>query len=70
MGWITTKLLISEPSSMSSIDANGGMAEWRKVDENRKAAVTKENICQVEKYFTQNEIASLKKTLMIFSCAM
>ena len=47
---------------MSSIDANGGMTGWRKMDEDRNAAVTDENICRVEEYFTQNEIASLQKT--------
>ena len=55
-------LLIGEPSSVSSIDANGSMAVWRKVDEDRKAAATDKNICQVEEYFNQNKIASLQKT--------
>ena len=62
MGWITTKHLIGEPSSMSSIDANGSMTGWRKMDEDRNAAATDENICRVEEYFTQKEIASLQKT--------
>ena len=32
------------------------------MDEDRNAAATDENICRVEEYFTQKEIASLQKT--------